>query len=114
MALVQPILSKVVAHLIPGAVWVSGIIFGWGPNWAWPPSSVSMGVDSPMLPVAGISPSGATLAAPRTSPWPGRAFQDSTSAMSVAWGEEAGGGDPLSVPFRSSEFPEDEDRWWWV
>ena len=74
------------------------------------PSLVSMGVGSPMFSAAGVSPFGAILAASCTSPCPGRVLRDNTSVLSVAVGEEAGGGDSLSIMFGPSEFPVVEDR----
>ena len=56
-----------------GAVWVSGMMFGWGPDWSWPPSSVSMEVGPPMSPAAEVLPFGAVLTASRTSPCQGEA-----------------------------------------
>ena len=65
----------------------------------------------PICPAAEGSPSSASLTASCVSAWPGQVLRDSTSASSVALGEEAAGRDPLSITFGSSEFPEDEDRW---
>ena len=64
-----------------------------------------------MCPAAEVSPSGATLAASYTSPWPGKVLRGNTSALFVTLGEEAARSDPLSITFGSSEFPEDVDRW---
>ena len=58
-----------------------------------------MGVGSPMF-----------LAAFGTSPCSGRVLWDDASVLSAAVGEEAGGGDSLSIMFGPSEFPEEEDR----
>ena len=93
-----------------GAVYVSGMVFGWGPNWIWPPSPVSMGIFSPMCSAAKVSPYGTTLTASCVSPRPG-VLWDNTSVSSMALGEEAAGRDPLSITFGCSEFPVDEDRW---
>ena len=70
-----------------------------------------MGICSPMCLEAEILPPGATMMASCVSTRPGKVLRDSTSASSVALGEEAAGSDPLSITFGSSEFPEDEDRW---
>ena len=64
-----------------------------------------------MCPAAEGSPSGTTLTASCTTPWPRKVLGDNTSASSMALGEEAAGSDPLSITFGSSEFPEDEGRW---
>ena len=55
-----------------GAVWVSGVVFGWGPDWSGPPLRVSMGPVAPMFSAAEALPSGAVSAAFRTSPWLGK------------------------------------------
>ena len=70
-----------------------------------------MGVGSPMFSAAEVSPFGTILAASGTSPYSGRVLWDDTSVLSAAVGEEAGGGDSLSIMFGPSEFPEEEDRW---
>ena len=62
-----------------------------------------------MCQAAEVSPSGTTLMASCTSPWPGRVLRGNTSASSVVLGEEASGGDSLAIAFESSEHP-DEDR----
>ena len=69
-----------------------------------------MGVGSPMCSVAEVSPFGTVLAAFGTSPCSERVLWDDTSVLSAAVGEEAGGGDSLSIMFEPSEFPEEEDR----
>ena len=96
---------------VSGTVWVSGMTFGWGPNWTWPPSPVSMGVGSPMFSAAEVLPSGTVWVASRTSPWPGEALRDNTSVSSVVVGGEARGGVSLSTISGAREFPEDDDSW---
>ena len=62
-----------------------------------------------MCPAAERSPSGATLTASCVSPWLGEVLRDSISVLSMALGEETAGRGLLSITFRSSEFPEDQD-----
>ena len=92
-------------------MWVSGVVFGWGPDWSGPPSSVSMGVVPPMFSAAEVLPSGAVSAAFRTSPWPGEVLWDNTWVSSAACGREAHGGVSLFVIFGAKDFPEDDDCW---
>ena len=50
------------------------------------------------------------LAASGTSPYSGRVLWGDTSVLSVVVGEEAGGGESLSIMFGPSKFPEEEEE----
>ena len=91
----------------PGAMLVSGMVFGGGPDcWGSPPSVV-IGAASPRSSATEVLTSGALSTASFAPSRPGEVLRDDTSVSSMAIGEGARGGVSLSAISGGREFPSD-------